>query len=143
MGFIPVGPDKSSSVGQSPTLGPRVNVFCILALGTSKGEAIHFREVERALSLPILGVDGARHNTWDTRWCTAGETRTSVMKDCFGAEGDILLPVEQRLIAQEPLPLSVNGVVHRYIREHGARRIVCVEAISRHLVRPVSVVRAC
>lgn len=87
MGFIPVGPDKSSSVGQSPTLGPPVNVFCILALGTSKSEAIHFREVERALSLPILGVDGARHETWDMRWCATGEDRTSVMKDCFGGQG--------------------------------------------------------
>jgi hypothetical protein len=45
-------------------------------------------------------------------------------------KSDILLPVEQRLIAKEPLPLSVNGIVHGNIRENRAGRVVCVKACS-------------
>jgi hypothetical protein len=67
---IPIGPNESSGVSQRPALGPRVNLGFGLALCTSKGEAIHFGEVERALSLPVFGVDGARHKTVSTRGCT-------------------------------------------------------------------------
>jgi hypothetical protein len=66
---IPIGPNQSGCVGQRPTLGPRVNLSFGLALCTSKCEAVHFGEVERALSLPVFGVDSARHETVNTRGC--------------------------------------------------------------------------
>lgn len=64
---IPIGPNESGGVGQGPSLGPRVNLSFSLALGTSKGEAVHFGEVKRALSLPVFGIDGARYKTVNTR----------------------------------------------------------------------------
>lgn len=81
---IPIGPNKSGGVGQRPTLGPRVNLSFGLALCTPKGEAIHFGEVERALSLPVFGIDGARHKTVDTRGCATKEEEYQYTRQDLG-----------------------------------------------------------
>lgn len=140
---IPIGPNQPGCIGQRPTLRPGVNLCFGLAFGATKGETVHFGEVERALSLPVLGVDGARHKTGDTRWCATGEKRISVSKIQPQISSDILLPVEQWLITQEPLPLSVNGIVHRNIRKDRAGRIIGIKARSGRLIRPIPIVRAC
>ena len=59
-----------------------------------------------------------------------------------GEEGrdNILLPVEEGLVTQEPLPLAVHSVVHRDVGEDGAGGVVGVEAVGSHGVRPVTVI---
>jgi hypothetical protein len=73
--IIPIGPNQSCRVGQFPTLSPRVNLGFAFTLCASKGIAIHFGEVQRALSLPVFCIDGARHETWNTRWCATDKEK--------------------------------------------------------------------
>jgi hypothetical protein len=47
-----------------------------------------------------------------------------------------LLPPEERFIAQEPVPLSVNGIPDSVIGEERVGCVVCVVALNRVTVGP-------
>lgn len=55
----PVGPGQSGGLCQIPTLGHSVDISCSLALGATIGVAVNCGEEKRALSLPVLCVDGS------------------------------------------------------------------------------------
>ena len=60
----------------------------------------------------------------------------------IGIEGDVLLPVGEGLIAQEPLPLPIDGIAHREVGVHGAGSVVCIEARDVCFGRPIAVASA-
>lgn len=91
---LTISPDQPLSVRQSPALGVLVDLVHVVvwAEGGSEGVAVDGGEEERALSLPVWGFDKARD------------------EGLTGA-GSAVLPVGEWLVAEHPLPLSVNSVV--------------------------------
>lgn len=60
----------------------------------------------------------------------------------YGHGVNSLLPVEERLVAKKPLPLSINFIIHRYICVEGARGIVGVVAGNAVAIGPVAIASA-
>lgn len=141
LGHLPVRPDQARGVaGHIPSTGPAVHRGGVLTLRATVRVAVRFGEVERALPLPVGGADEPGHNGGGTLGSTAG----CLLVGCScvimeGGKGYALLPVEERLVAEEPFPLAVDGIADGGIGVDGARGVVAVEAGDAPFVGPVAV----
>ena len=62
--------------------------------------------------------------------------------DTPGKRSSLLLPPEERLIAQKPVPLSVSEIADRVVREEGTGCVVSIVAGSAGAAGPVAGGRA-
>lgn len=119
---LAVRPDEPGRVGEPPAR-VRIDVVHRLPLGMPVGEVALGREEQRALPLPVLG----RHEARD---------------DGRAVRRRAVLPEVEGLVAQEPVPLPVDGVVDGDVGVDGRGGVVRVEAGQVRGVAPVAVAGA-
>ena len=115
--------------------------------GGAVGVVAFGREEERALPLPVGGGDEAGDDGGAGGGGAAvgrvGWWLVELRAEWGRARGgDALLPVGEGLVAEEPLPLPVDGVADGEVGEEGAAGVVGVEAGDVRRRGPVAVVGA-